>query len=256
MINKRFAVVLILLTVFSTAVFAQYKKGEGYDPYEKYYFLSARGGVVLTDDIYSFHKDTVLQNLAAYFESDMTTPSNFAYGGGFGFFITDNLGIRLDYDAFSAEYESYFAVGITNPLNPGTFLSTSTTIKGIASNWTVLSADIIFRQKIGSSLVIMIGGGLTYCMADIYIPDDFSWVLQLLVPVIVGVDYDVYDADVYTFNILATLEFFIDDDIAITAEARYFNAEKEIDVPLYISSSPINATLGGVILTAGIMMHF
>jgi hypothetical protein len=256
MINKRSAIIILLLITLTSALFAQYRKGDEFDPYEKDFFLTARGGVIITEDIYSFHKDTVISNLSAYFESEMTTPSNFTYGGGFGIFFTDNIGIRVDYDAFNAEYESYFELGVSNPLIPGNFFSTNTTVKGITSNWTMLSADIIFRQKLGSSIVIMAGGGLTYCMADIFVPDDFSWVLQTLLPVIVGVDYDVYEADIYTFNILATIEFFIDSDIAFTAEARYFKGEKEIDVPFYISTTPINATLGGIVLTAGIMMHF
>lgn len=256
MINKRFAVILILVLSLASIISAQYKKGGEYDPYDKNFFLTARGGVLISQDMYSFRKDTVLQNLAAYFESDMTTPPNFIYGGGFGFFITDNIGIRVDIDAFSADYECNFTLGITNPFNTSTYLTASSKITGISSNWTLLSADLIFRQKFGSSFVIMAGGGVTYCVADIYAPSDFSWSYSGLTPVLVGVDFDVYDADVAAFNVIATLEVYIDDDIALSVEGKYFKAEKEIDVPTYISSSPINATLGGIALSAGIMMHF
>jgi len=248
--------VILLLLAFSLTAAAQYRKGDEYDPYDKSFFLTARGGIFLAEDIYNFRRDTVILNRSAWFESSMTAPSNFSYGGGFGIFFTDNLGIRFDLDAFSADFKTDFTFGIQNPLNPSQNLTASTTVTGITSNWTLLSADIIFRQKVGSSFVFMIGAGITYFMTDIYVPENFQYQIIGFIPSIVGVDFDVYEGDTYSFNILGTIEFFLDDDVAITAEARYSHAEKDIEVPSYISSSPINANIGGLIVTAGFMMHF
>jgi opacity protein-like surface antigen len=254
--KTKYVCIVLLLLAFCLTAAAQNRKGDQYDPYDKSFFLTARGGIFLAEDIYNFRRDTVILNRSAWFESTMTAPSNFSYGGGLGIFFTNNLGIRFDLDAFSADFKTDFTFGIQNPLNPSQNLTASTTVTGITSNWTLLSADLIFRQKVGSSFVFMIGGGITYFMTDIYVPENFEYQIVSFIPSIVGVDFSVYEGDTYSFNILGTVEYFIDDDIAITAEARYSHAQKEIEVPSYISSSPVTANIGGLIVTAGFMMHF
>lgn len=254
--KSRLTGAFLLLIVMSLTLAAQYRKGDEYDPYSKKFFIAAHGGILFVEDVYNFRKDTVILNYSAFFESNMTAPSKFSYGGAFGFFVTDNIGMRFDVDAFSADFDTDFTFGIQNPLNTSSYLTASTKVTGVTSNWTLLSADLIFRQKVGSSFVFMVGAGVTYFITDIYVPSNFEYQLNGFVPSIVGVDFENYSGDSYSFNVLGTIELFIDDDIALTAEARYSHAEKDIEVPSYISSIPINAKIGGIMLTAGFMMHF
>jgi len=252
---RKTVLVLILLIVIVSSVCAEYRRERGYDPYTSSFFVALHGGGFIPQDIYSIHTDMIIYNQPAWFENSATFDSSFMFGGGIGFFLTDNVGIRFDIDHVSVDAVSDFTLNVANPLNPATTIQLSTSVDGLSVNWTSFSANLIFRFKLSNSFMFTLGGGMTYWMADIYVPESYSWGLEGITPVFAAIDFEVYETNFLGFNGLLMMEYFLDRGISISFEGRYLLATDEVTVDDLISTDPVEVTLGGIYAAVGLNLY-
>jgi hypothetical protein len=248
---------LILVTLFlnlSVFVSAEYKKER--DLYKDRVFLSVHGGYFFSEEVYSIHTDLVILNQPAWFENSMKFKESFIFGGGIGFFFTENLGLRVDVDICSTDAESKFTANLPNPLNPSQSAEVSTTVTGFASNWTIVHADLIYRQKLTPELMLSLGAGVTGVFTDIYAIDEYTWKWIGGVLGIVDIQFDVYETEAYSFNVLGQLQYYVGDDISLSLEGRYFHSSTDIEVPEIIYTTKLPVYLGGFYLSVGLNLHF
>ena len=170
--------------------------------------------------------------------------------------FTENFGIRVDVDIFSTDFVTEFSAGVPNLNIPGFDSEISVSFDELTSNWTAINLDLLYRTKLSPSLMFTIGAGVTAWFTNIYVVENFAWEWADLTLHLVGIDFDVYPLNAYSFNVLAALEFYVDDDIGIVIEGKYLKASADLEIPEYLSKDLLDVSIGGIYLSAGLNLHF
>jgi|GEM_PF-7061849 len=255
MYKIKFVISFMIILFISLSISAEEVFSREYDIYKNRFFLSVRGGEFLPEEVYSIRTDLVVLNQPAWFENTMNFKESFIFGGSIGYFFTENLGLRIDVDICSTDGESSFKANLPNPLKPTESAEVTTTVTGFASNWTVAHADLVYRKKLSSRLMFSIGAGATGVFTDIYVLDNFTWDWIANVLGLVDIQFETYKVEAYSFNIYGELQYYVDDDISLSLEGRYFHSSTEIEVPDYIYNAKLPVDMGGVYILAGLNLH-
>ncbi|MBN2134661.1 MAG: hypothetical protein JW737_02930 [Acidobacteria bacterium] len=253
--KKLILMVLVLSIVFTSFGFTENRYKKEYNPYNSRFFIGLNFGGFIPQEIYSIHTDLYIYNAAGYFENVGKFDPSIMFGGTIGFYITDNIGLKFDIDHVSVDMNSEFTLHLPDIHGTASTFDLTATVDGLTTNWTSFSADLIFRFKISSNLVFLFGGGVTYWMADIYAVDDYSWGWEGLIPQLAEINFETYETNYLGFNGFAMLEYFVDDDIAISISGKYMTASDEVTIPDIISPDPVEVTMGGIYAAIGLNLY-